>query len=76
MTLCRGTPVQPENARAAFFVVAADRSQLAELAQRLRVWRLASDVMAVRPLAEAPTEFGPAAPRPSGETIVQVTDSW
>ncbi|MBV9004705.1 MAG: zinc-binding dehydrogenase, partial [Solirubrobacterales bacterium] len=32
--------LQPENGRAIFFVVEADRSQLAELAQRLRDGRL------------------------------------
>jgi NADPH:quinone reductase-like Zn-dependent oxidoreductase len=67
---------QPENGRAIFFVVEADRSQLAELAQRLRDGRLTSNVGAVRPLAEAPAAFGPNAPRVSGKTIIQVTDGW
>jgi NADPH:quinone reductase-like Zn-dependent oxidoreductase len=68
--------IQPENGRAIFFVVEADRSQLAELAQRLRDGRLTSNVGAVRPLAEAPAAFGPDAPRVSGKTIIQVTEGW
>jgi NADPH:quinone reductase-like Zn-dependent oxidoreductase len=66
--------VQPENARAVFFVVEADRSQLAELARRLQHGRLSSNVVAVRSLAEAPAAFGPDAPRLSGKTIIQVTE--
>jgi NADPH:quinone reductase-like Zn-dependent oxidoreductase len=68
--------IQPENGRAIFFVVEADRPQLAELAQRLRDGRLTSNVGAVRPLAEAPAAFGPDAPRVSGKTIIQVTEGW
>ena len=68
--------IQPENGLAIFFVVEADRSQLAELAQRLRDGRLTSNVGAVRPLAEAPAAFGPDAPRASGKTIIQVTEGW
>ncbi len=68
--------IQPENGRAIFFVVEADRSQLAELAQRLRDGRLTSNVGAVRPLAEAPAAFGPNAPRVSGKTMIQVTEGW
>jgi NADPH:quinone reductase-like Zn-dependent oxidoreductase len=68
--------VQPENGRAIFFVVEADRTQLAELAQRLRDGRLTSNVAAVRPLAEAPAAFGPDAPHAPGKTIIQITDGW
>ena len=57
---------QPKNGRAIFLVVEADRSQLAELAQRLRDGRLTSNVGAVRPLAEVPAAFGPDAPRCPG----------
>ena len=57
-------------------VVEADRSQLAELAQRLRDGRLTSNVGAVRALAEVPAAFGPDAPRGSGKTIIQVTEGW
>jgi len=76
VTIAEPPTVQPENGRAIFFVVEADRSQLAELAQRLRDGRLTSIVGAVRPLAEAPAAFGPDAPRVSGKTIIQVTEDW
>jgi NADPH:quinone reductase-like Zn-dependent oxidoreductase len=68
--------IQPENGRAIFFVVEADRFQLTELAQRLRDGQLTSNVGAVRPLAEAPAAFGPDAPHTSGKTIINVTESW
>ena len=68
--------IQPENGRAIFFVVEADRSQLVALAQRLRDGRLTSNVGAVRPLAEAPAAFGPNAPHASGKTIIQVIEGW
>jgi NADPH:quinone reductase-like Zn-dependent oxidoreductase len=63
VTIAEPPTVQPENGRAIFFVVEADRSQLTELVQRLRDGRLTSNVGAVRPLAEAPAAFGPDAPR-------------
>jgi NADPH:quinone reductase-like Zn-dependent oxidoreductase len=68
--------IQPENGRAIFFVVEADRSQLIELAQRLRDGRLTSNVGAVRTLAQAADAFGPDAPRVSGKAIIQVTEGW
>jgi NADPH:quinone reductase-like Zn-dependent oxidoreductase len=68
--------LQPENGRAIFFVVEADRSQLAELARRLRDGRLTSNIGAVRPLAEVPAAFGPDAPRGPGKTIIRVTEGW
>ena len=76
VTIAEPPTIQPENGRAIFFVVEADRSQLAELAQRLRDGRLASNVGAVRPLAEAPGAFGPDAPHASGKTIIQVAEGW
>ena len=76
VTIAEPPTIQPENGRAIFFVVEADRSQLAELAQRLRDGRLASNVGAVRPLAEAPAAFGPDAPRVSGKTVIRVTGGW
>jgi NADPH:quinone reductase-like Zn-dependent oxidoreductase len=76
VTIVEPPTIQPENGRAIFFVAGADRSQLAELAQRLRDGRLTSNVGAVRPLAEAPEALGPDAPRVSGKTIIQVTDGW
>jgi NADPH:quinone reductase-like Zn-dependent oxidoreductase len=68
--------VQPQNGRAIFFVVEADRSQLVELAQRLRDGRLTSNVGALRPLADAPAAFGPDAPHVSGKTIIQLIEDW
>ncbi len=68
--------VQPENGRAIFFVVEADRPQLTELAERLRDGRLTPNVGAVRPLAEAPAALAPNAPHVSGKTIFQVTEGW
>ena len=68
--------IQPQNGRAIFFVVEPDRSQLVELAARLRDGRLTSNVGAVRPLAEAPAAFGPNAPHASGKTIIQVIEGW
>jgi NADPH:quinone reductase-like Zn-dependent oxidoreductase len=76
VTIAEPPAIQPENGRAIFFVVEADRSQLAEIARRLRDGRLTSNVGAVRPLAEAPAAFGPDAPRVSGKTIIQVTEGW
>jgi NADPH:quinone reductase-like Zn-dependent oxidoreductase len=75
VTIAEPPAIQPENGRAIFFVVEADRSQLVELAQRLRDGRLTSNVGAVRPLAEAPAAFGPDAPRVSGKTVIQGTRS-
>jgi len=65
--------VQPKDGRAIFFVVEADRSQLANLAQRLRDGRLKPIVGAVRPLAEAPTAFAPDRRTP-GKTIIRITE--
>jgi hypothetical protein len=73
VTIAEPPTIQPENGRAIFFVVEADRCQLAE---RLRDGRLASNVGAVRALAEAPAAFGPDAPRVSGKTIIRVTEAW
>ena len=76
VTIAEPPAVQPESGRAIFFVVEADRSQLTELAQRLRDGRLTSNVGSVRPLAEAPAAFGPDAPRVSGKTVTRVTEGW
>jgi len=59
--------------RAIFFVVQADRSRLADLAQRLRDGRLKPIVGAVRPLAEAPAAAAPDRRTP-GKTIIRVTE--
>lgn len=66
--------IQPQNGRAIFFVVEADRSQLTELATRLRDGRLTPNIGAIRPLSEAVAAFGPAAPRVPGKTIIRVTN--
>ena len=69
-----GTPtIQPKDGRAMFFVVEADRSRLADLAQRLRDGRLKPIVGAVRPLAEAPAAFAPDRHIP-GKTIIRIIE--
>ena len=73
VTTIRVPTVQPKDGRAVFFVVEADRSRLAELAQRLRDGRLKPIVGAVRSLAEAPVGFAPDQRTP-GKTIVQITE--
>ena len=65
--------VQPEDGRAIFFVVEADRSLLADLAQRVRDGRLKPIVGAVRPLTEAPAAFAPDRHNP-GKTIIRITE--
>ncbi len=73
VTIARVPTVQPKDGRAIFFVVEADRSRLADLAQRLRDGRLKPIVGAVRPLAEAPAAFAPERRTP-GKTIIRVTE--
>ncbi len=73
VTTIRVPTVQPEDGRAVFFVVEADRSRLADLAQRLRDGRLKPIVGAVRPLAEAPAAFAPVRRTP-GKTIIRITE--
>ena len=73
VTIARPPTVQPKDGRAIFFVVEADRSRLADLAQRLRDGRLKPIVGAVRPLAEAPAAFGPDRRTP-GKTIIQIIE--
>jgi hypothetical protein len=59
VTTIREPTVLPKDARAVFFVVETDRSQLADLAQRVRDGRLKPIVGVVRPLAEAPAALSP-----------------
>jgi len=73
VTIARTPTVKPKDGRAIFFVVEADRSQLAELAQRLRDGRLKPNVGAVRPLSEAPDAFAPDRRTP-GKTIIRITE--
>jgi len=65
--------VQPKDGRAIFFVVEADRSQLVDLAQRLRDGRLKPIVGAERPLTEAPAAFAPDRRTP-GKTIIRIAE--
>jgi NADPH:quinone reductase-like Zn-dependent oxidoreductase len=64
--------VQPQDGRAIFFVVEADRSRLGDLAQRVREGRRKPIVGAVVPLTEAPAAFAPDRRIP-GKTIIGVT---
>jgi NADPH:quinone reductase-like Zn-dependent oxidoreductase len=61
--------------RAIVFVVEPERSQLAELARRLRDGRLTPNVGRVQPLSEAPAALGPDAPRAPGKTIIRVAET-
>ncbi len=72
VTTIRVPIVQPEDGRAIFFVVEADRPRLADLAQRVRDGRLKPIVGAVVPLAEAPAAFAPDRRTP-GKTIIRIT---
>jgi NADPH:quinone reductase-like Zn-dependent oxidoreductase len=73
VTTIRVPTVQPEDGRAIFFVVEADRSRLADLAQRVRDGRLKPIVGAIRPLDEAPGAFA-SDRRTPGKTIIQVAE--
>jgi NADPH:quinone reductase-like Zn-dependent oxidoreductase len=73
VSIARPPTVQPKDGRAMFFVVEADRSNLADLAQRLRDGRLRPIAGAVRPLAEAPAAFAPDRRTP-GKTIILITE--
>jgi NADPH:quinone reductase-like Zn-dependent oxidoreductase len=71
VTIAAPPAVQPDNGRAVFFVVEPDRTQLVDLAQRLRDGRIKPLVGAVRPLSEAPAAFAPGR-RTHGKTIIQI----
>lgn len=71
VTIAAPPTVQPEDGRAIFFVVEPDRTQLTDLARRLRDGRLKPIVGAVRPLAETPAAFARRRRTP-GKTIIQV----
>ncbi|THV30802.1 NADP-dependent oxidoreductase [Glycomyces paridis] len=71
VTIAGPPEVRPADAHAVFFVVEADRSQLAELAARLRSGRLRTRIGAVHPLEEAVTAFNPTT-RPTGKTIITI----
>ena len=73
VTIAEPPRVRPDDARAIFFVVEPDRTQLAALERRLREGRLRPTVGAVLPLAEARSAFDPAHRTP-GKTIIRITD--
>jgi NADPH:quinone reductase-like Zn-dependent oxidoreductase len=73
VTVAEPPQTQPHDGRAVFFVVEADRAQLAELAARVRDGRLKPPVGAVLPLAEAPAAFAPDK-RISGKTILRIAE--
>ncbi|MFD6697940.1 MULTISPECIES: NADP-dependent oxidoreductase [unclassified Microbacterium] len=64
---------QPENGRALFFVVEADRGQLGEIAQRVRDGRLVSSIGTVAALDDAAAAFNSTV-RVPGKTIIKVAD--
>lgn len=72
VTVAEPPSVHPEGGRAVFFVVEPDRTQLAQLAQRVRSGRLRPIVGEVRPLAEAVDAFV-GRRRTRGRTIIRVT---
>jgi NADPH:quinone reductase-like Zn-dependent oxidoreductase len=69
VTIAAPPTERPKDGRAVFFVVEADRAQLAGLAQRVRDGRLRVLVGDVRPLAEATDAF---TGHRRGKTIIQV----
>ncbi len=73
VTIAAPPEVLPRNGNAVFFVVEPDRSQLIDLATRVRDGRLTPIVGAVRPLAEAVAAFAPDKRTP-GKTIIQVAE--
>ncbi|SEA19808.1 MULTISPECIES: NADP-dependent oxidoreductase [unclassified Mycobacterium] len=73
VTIAEPPEVRPRNGHAMFFVVEPDRSQLIDLASRVRDGRLKPIVSAVRPLAEAVAAFAPDR-RVPGKTIIQAND--
>jgi NADPH:quinone reductase-like Zn-dependent oxidoreductase len=73
VTVAEPLQTQPHDGRAVFFVVEADRAQLAALAARVRDGRLKPAVGGVLPLAEAAAAFAPDKRIP-GKTIVRVVE--
>jgi NADPH:quinone reductase-like Zn-dependent oxidoreductase len=73
VTIAEPPRVQPDDARAIFFVVEPDRTRLATLEHMLQDGRLRPNVGAVLPLAEAPKAFDPAH-RARGKTIIRIGD--
>lgn len=73
VTVVEPVRVRPDDGRAVFFVVEADRARLADLAERLRDGRLKPRIGDVRPLAEAAAAFTPGR-RASGKTVIRVAE--
>jgi NADPH:quinone reductase-like Zn-dependent oxidoreductase len=73
VTIAEPPKARPRDGRAVFFVVEADRTQLADLAVRVRDGRLKPAVGAVLPLAEAAAAFAPDMRIP-GKTILRVAE--
>ncbi|BBY18123.1 NADP-dependent oxidoreductase [Mycolicibacterium litorale] len=73
VTIAVPPKAQPKDGRAVFFVVEPDRTQLADLAQRVRDGRLRPIVGAVRPLTETADAFA-GRRRVPGKTIIAVAD--
>jgi NADPH:quinone reductase-like Zn-dependent oxidoreductase len=73
VTIAEPPKTMPSDGRAVFFVVEADRAQLAGLAARVRDGRLKPVVNAVLPLAEAAAGFAPDKRR-AGKTILRVAE--
>ncbi|WJR36676.1 NADP-dependent oxidoreductase [Mycobacteroides immunogenum] len=71
VTIAEPPRVIPEGARAIFFVVEADRAQLALLENKLRQGRIRQNIGSVLPLEDASSAFGPDRRTP-GKTIVRV----
>src|SRR3954451_12920758 len=71
VTIAEPPKIQPRDGRAVFFLVEADRAQLADLAARVRDGRLKPVVGAVLPLAEAAAAFT-SDKRIPGKTILRV----
>ncbi|MDX2704502.1 NADP-dependent oxidoreductase [Streptomyces sp. PA03-6a] len=74
VTIVEPPAVQPDDGRAVFFVVEADRARLADLVQRVRDGRLKPIVGDVLPLSEAPAAFTHKGRRTPGKTIIRVTE--
>jgi NADPH:quinone reductase-like Zn-dependent oxidoreductase len=74
VTIAAPPKVQPKEGRAVFFVVEPDRTQLDELAQRVRDGRLKPIINSVRPLAEAVDAFARRRRAP-GKTIILVAEA-
>jgi NADPH:quinone reductase-like Zn-dependent oxidoreductase len=73
VTIAEPPKTQPHDGRAVFFLVEADRAQLADLAARVRDGRVKPVVGAVLPLAEAAAAFAPGKRIP-GKTILRVAE--